>query len=184
MRFERLVARHVHTRQGRCPSLKRKRISPYVLRRMAAMDLLGHPHCALARSRNQWKPRRCISTPTCDAKSRRTHHADRRETRPVPPTRSTPRVSRAPGIMPTDVFGSARSPPRSRSWPRAIGIIRLSAHVLFAPGDAWSAGKSDSGTGWTPGPTQRYMHLSPAALDAAIRPLETGTETSRVAVEK
>jgi hypothetical protein len=31
--------------------------------------------------------------------------------------------------------------------------------------------------------TQRYMHLSPA-LDAAIRLLETGTETSRVAVEK
>lgn len=34
------------------------------------------------------------------------------------------------------------------------------------------------------GTTQRYMHLSPAALDAAIRLLETGTETSRVAVEK
>jgi hypothetical protein len=32
--------------------------------------------------------------------------------------------------------------------------------------------------------TQRYMHLSPAALDAAIRLLETGTDTSRVAVEK
>ncbi|MGH9371258.1 MAG: hypothetical protein ACRD15_06990, partial [Vicinamibacterales bacterium] len=34
------------------------------------------------------------------------------------------------------------------------------------------------------GTTQRYMHLSPAALDAAIRLLETGTEMSRVAVEK
>jgi hypothetical protein len=32
--------------------------------------------------------------------------------------------------------------------------------------------------------TQRYMHLSPAALDAAIRLLETGTETSRAVVEK
>jgi site-specific recombinase XerD len=32
--------------------------------------------------------------------------------------------------------------------------------------------------------TQRYMHLSPAALDAAIRLLETGTETARAAVEK
>jgi site-specific recombinase XerD len=32
--------------------------------------------------------------------------------------------------------------------------------------------------------TQQYMHLSPAALDAAIRLLETGTDTSRVAVEK
>jgi hypothetical protein len=32
--------------------------------------------------------------------------------------------------------------------------------------------------------TQRYMHLSPAALNAAIRLLETGTDTSRVALEK
>ena len=40
------------------------------------------------------------------------------------------------------------------------------------------AGHQDLGT------TQRYMHLSPAALDAAIRLLETGIETSRVTVEK
>jgi site-specific recombinase XerD len=40
------------------------------------------------------------------------------------------------------------------------------------------AGHQDLGT------TQRYMHLSPAALDAAIRLLETGTETSRAVVEK
>lgn len=40
------------------------------------------------------------------------------------------------------------------------------------------AGHQDLGT------TQRYMHLSPAALDAAIRLLETGTDTSRAAVEK
>jgi integrase len=40
------------------------------------------------------------------------------------------------------------------------------------------AGHQDLGT------TQRYMHLSPAALDAAIRLLETGIESSRVAVEK
>ena len=32
--------------------------------------------------------------------------------------------------------------------------------------------------------TQRYMHLSPSALDAAIRLLETGTDTSRAAVEQ
>ena len=32
--------------------------------------------------------------------------------------------------------------------------------------------------------TQRYMHLSPAALDAAIRLLETGTEVTSAAVEK
>ena len=40
------------------------------------------------------------------------------------------------------------------------------------------AGHQDLGT------TQRYMHLSPAAIDAAIRLLETGTEISRAAVEK
>jgi hypothetical protein len=34
------------------------------------------------------------------------------------------------------------------------------------------------------GTTQRYMHLSPAAIDAAIGLLETGTDTSPVAVEK
>ena len=34
------------------------------------------------------------------------------------------------------------------------------------------------------GTTQRYMPLSSAAVDAAIRLLETGTETSRAAVEK
>jgi site-specific recombinase XerD len=39
------------------------------------------------------------------------------------------------------------------------------------------AGHQDLGT------TQRYMHLSPAAIDAAIRLLETGTEISRAAVE-
>ncbi|MGC4081564.1 MAG: tyrosine-type recombinase/integrase [Vicinamibacterales bacterium] len=40
------------------------------------------------------------------------------------------------------------------------------------------AGHQDLGT------TQRYMHLSPAAINAAIRLLETGTDTSRAAVEK
>ena len=40
------------------------------------------------------------------------------------------------------------------------------------------AGHQDLGT------TQRYMHLSPAALDEAIRLLETGTEMPRAAVEK
>jgi site-specific recombinase XerD len=48
--------------------------------------------------------------------------------------------------------------------------------------DLWAiqerAGHQDLGT------TQRYMHLSPAALDAAIRLLETGTDMSRMAVEK
>ena len=39
---ERLVARHVKTAQERCPSLKRKRTSPHVLRHTAAMELLGH----------------------------------------------------------------------------------------------------------------------------------------------
>jgi site-specific recombinase XerD len=40
------------------------------------------------------------------------------------------------------------------------------------------AGHQDFGT------TQRYMHLSPAAIDAAIRLLETGTEVAAAAVEE
>lgn len=39
---ERLVARHVQSAQRHCPSLKRKRVSPHVLRHTAAMELLGH----------------------------------------------------------------------------------------------------------------------------------------------
>ncbi|MGH9201197.1 MAG: tyrosine-type recombinase/integrase, partial [Vicinamibacterales bacterium] len=32
----------VHTAQGQCPSLKRKKVSPHVLRHTAAMERLGH----------------------------------------------------------------------------------------------------------------------------------------------
>src|SRR3989442_6229716 len=39
---ERVVARHVQTAQSRCPSLKRKHVSPHVLRHTAAMQLLDH----------------------------------------------------------------------------------------------------------------------------------------------
>ena len=39
---ERLVARHARTAHARCPSLKRKRVSPHVLRHTAAMRLLDH----------------------------------------------------------------------------------------------------------------------------------------------
>jgi integrase/recombinase XerD len=39
---ERLVARHVQTAQQQCPSLKRKQVSPHVLRHTAAMELLCH----------------------------------------------------------------------------------------------------------------------------------------------
>ena len=39
---ERLVAKHVATARERCPSLKRKKITPHVLRHTAAMDLLQH----------------------------------------------------------------------------------------------------------------------------------------------
>lgn len=40
--IEYIVAKHVATARQRCPSLKRKRISPHVLRHTAAMDLLHH----------------------------------------------------------------------------------------------------------------------------------------------
>jgi integrase/recombinase XerD len=39
---ERLVARHQRTAEGCCPSLKRKRVTPHVLRHTAAMQLLQH----------------------------------------------------------------------------------------------------------------------------------------------
>lgn len=39
---ERLVAKHAATAQAQCPSLKRKKISPHVLRHSAAMELLRH----------------------------------------------------------------------------------------------------------------------------------------------
>ena len=37
-----LLAKHVATARQRCPSMRRKRISPHVLRHSAAMDLLHH----------------------------------------------------------------------------------------------------------------------------------------------
>jgi integrase/recombinase XerD len=39
---ERLIARHQRTAQSRCPSLKRKTITPHVLRHTTAMQLLRH----------------------------------------------------------------------------------------------------------------------------------------------
>ena len=40
--IERLVAKHAATAQKRCPSLKKKRVTPHVLRHSAAMELLQH----------------------------------------------------------------------------------------------------------------------------------------------
>ena len=39
---EQLLAKHVATAQERCPSLRRKRVTPHVLRHTAAMELLQH----------------------------------------------------------------------------------------------------------------------------------------------
>ena len=39
---ERLVAKHTAKAQGHCPTLKRKKVTPHVLRHTAAMDLLRH----------------------------------------------------------------------------------------------------------------------------------------------
>jgi site-specific recombinase XerD len=40
--IERLITKYVHRAAPTCPSLKRKRVSPHVLRHAAAMDLLHH----------------------------------------------------------------------------------------------------------------------------------------------
>jgi integrase/recombinase XerD len=39
---ERLIAKYTHRAEPSCPSLRRKRVSPHVLRHAAAMDLLHH----------------------------------------------------------------------------------------------------------------------------------------------
>jgi len=39
---ERLITKHTHRAESSCPSLKRKKVSPHVLRHAAAMDLLHH----------------------------------------------------------------------------------------------------------------------------------------------
>lgn len=62
---------------------------------------------------------------------------------------------------------------KTATWTRCFAL-RLQPSLM----EEALAGHQDLGT------TQRYMHLSPAALDAAIRLLETGTDTSRAAVEK
>ena len=59
--------------------------------------------------------------------------------------------------------------------------VRPEIYILrhtFCSQLAWCACESYPGTGGHQdlGTTQRYMHLSPAALDAAIRLLETGTD--------
>jgi integrase len=93
-------------------------------------------------------------------------------------------------------FRSRPASPVFSDWPsaswRRLGPVReagdshlrhsFCSHLAMrgAPARAIQelAGHQDLGT------TQRYMHLSPAALDAAIRLLEAGTETSRAVMEK
>jgi site-specific recombinase XerD len=47
---EYLVAKHVAVARERCPSLKKKKVSPHVLRHTTAMNLLQHgvDHCVIA----------------------------------------------------------------------------------------------------------------------------------------
>jgi integrase len=75
----------------------------------------------------------------------------------------------------------ARSEPRACGRARrGQGFARRLAACFGAPARAIQelAGHQDLGT------TQRYVHLSPAALDAAIRLLDSGGEGTRAAVER
>jgi hypothetical protein len=59
---------------------------------------------------------------------------------------------------------SGARPTNRQTGEREAGDSDPAAHVLFASGDAWSAGKGDSGTGRTPGPGH----------DSALHALESG----------
>jgi site-specific recombinase XerD len=51
-----LVTKHVAAAQDRCPALKRKRVSPHVMRHTAAMELLqsGIEPTVIAASQRAW----------------------------------------------------------------------------------------------------------------------------------
>jgi integrase len=61
-----------------------------------------------------------------------------------------------------------------RAHLNVSGVQPASAHVLFAPGDAWGAGAGHSGARRTPGPDDdAALHApEPAAIDGAIRLLD------------
>jgi integrase len=82
------------------------------------------------------------------------------------------------------VQGLVRKAARRANVKPGVHILRhtFCSHLAMSGAPARAiqelAGHQDLAT------TQRYMHLSPVALDAAIRLLEMGTNTSRVTVEK
>ena len=66
---ERLIAKYTNLVAQTCPTLKRKNVSPHVLRHSAAMDLLYHgvdrSVIALWLGHESVEQHRCISTRTC-----------------------------------------------------------------------------------------------------------------------
>ena len=110
--------------------------------------------------------------------------------RPGPRIRAVPAVTRAIAIL--RLLSRNHTPLGLKAIAQSLGLVpSTTLHILRhsfcshlamrgAPARAIQelAGHQDLGT------TQRYMHLSPAALDVAIRLLETGTETGGAAVEK
>jgi Phage integrase family len=87
-----------------------------------------------------------------------------------------PLLRRAGQVVREDPFLPVPQTASSFWGPCMRSAITFCSHLAMrgAPARAIQelAGHQDLGT------TQRYMHLSPAALDAAIRLLETGTDAS------
>jgi hypothetical protein len=103
------------------------------------------------------------------------------QTRPFVVAHSSALRPRRQRVHAEDGLGSRKAGGQT-SGPREQGRSRAAPHFLLAPRYARRTGASDPGARWSQelGTTQRYMRLSPAALDAAIRLLEPSRMSKRM----